>query len=187
MDFSTLARSIAEANPDFVGFDGFNPEAALFYRQLRDAGYRGLFGGGDAAASVATFILPVGETLAEGVYFTGCPVKLADGFVADFTRIHGSAPDSSAFVAHVADATHMLLDAALAVAVRQPDGSLTIDPVKLRDQVRATALTDGLSGPVAFDQNGDRASAAFELGLRAKDLGLTACQVQDGDLVIGFP
>jgi len=64
VDFSTWPGD-RRRQPGFVGFDGFNPEAALFYRQLRDAGYRGLFGGGDAAASVATFILPVGEPLAE--------------------------------------------------------------------------------------------------------------------------
>jgi len=65
------------------------------------------------------------------VYFTGCPVKLADGFVADFTRV-----TECARLLRIRrsrrDATHVLLDAALAVAVRQPDGSLAIDPVKLR-------------------------------------------------------
>ena len=38
VDFGELVAEIAEQNPDFVGFAGFNPEAALFYGQLRDAG-----------------------------------------------------------------------------------------------------------------------------------------------------
>ena len=56
VDFSELAKKIAQDNPDFVGFGGFNPQAVLLYRQLRDAGYKGPFGAGDAAASVSTFV-----------------------------------------------------------------------------------------------------------------------------------
>ena len=61
VDFSDLAAKIASANPDFVGFAGFNPEAVLLYRQLRDAGYTGPFGSVDAAASVSEFVEPLGE------------------------------------------------------------------------------------------------------------------------------
>ena len=60
VDFTPLAQEIASANPEFVGFAGFNPEAALFYRQLRDAGYEADLGAGDVAGLVfATLIGPV--------------------------------------------------------------------------------------------------------------------------------
>ena len=42
--FGGLVANIAAANPGSVGFLGFNPQAALYYRQLSDAGYAGLFG-----------------------------------------------------------------------------------------------------------------------------------------------
>ena len=70
-DFSALAAAIADANPDFVGFAGYNPEAALLYRQLRDAGYTGMYGSVDAAASVGEFVEPLGK-ITEGVLFAGC-------------------------------------------------------------------------------------------------------------------
>jgi branched-chain amino acid transport system substrate-binding protein len=186
VDFGELAAKVAEKNPDFVGFAGFNPEAALFYRQLRDAGYTGPFGAGDAAASERDFVRPVGSELAEGVYFAGCSLELPDEFVNMFRRLHGSEP-TAAFVAHYADAATILLTAVAKVAKPRPDGSLTIDPAALRLAVRSAALSDGLSGHVAFDRNGDRVSNASAVEERALDLGLAACQVKSGRLSVVFP
>ena len=185
--FSKLAEGITRVNPGFVGFGGFNPEAVLLYRQLRDAGYRGPFGAGDAAASVLTFVDPVGAEAAEGVYFVGCSPSLPDDFRADFKKIHGSEPQASAFTAQYADATTILLDAVAEVAEEQSDGSLLVDPVQLRDAVRATIRMDGVSGHIRFDDYGDRTSSASDLTEQAGDLGLAACQVQGGKLVQLFP
>ncbi len=195
VDFSQLAAKIVSENPDLVGFAGFNPEAALLYRQLRDAGYTGIFGSVDAAASVPSFVEPVGSA-AEGVLFAGCSLTLPDDFVADFEDVHGGRPEASAFVAQDVDAVTILLDAVAQVAVEQPDGSLTIDPAALRDAVRATSLEGGLSGSFAFDENGDRIprqgdvlSKVVDEALSTGDidifvdLGLVPCQVQDGKLV----
>jgi len=195
VDFSQLAAKIVSENPDLVGFAGFNPEAALLYRQLRDAGYKGIFGSVDAAASIPSFVQPVGP-LADGVIFAGCALTLPQDFVADFRRVHGHAPDASAFVAQDADAATVLLNAVAQVAVEQPDGSLTLDPAALRDAVRASSLQGGLSGSFAFDEHGDRvpskganlsqvvdeALASGDINIFV-DLGLVPCQVQDGKLV----
>jgi len=194
-DFSQLTAKIVAADPDLVGFAGFNPEAALLYRQLRDAGYSGIFGSVDAAASVPSFVEPVGSA-AEGVLFSGCSLTLPDDFVAEFQDVHGHTPEASAFVAQDADAVTILLDAVAQVAAEQPDGSLTIDPAALRDAVRATSLEGGLSGSFTFDENGDRIprpgddlSQVVDEALRSGDinifvdLGLVPCQVQDGKLV----
>ena len=186
VDFSDVVAEVAGANPDFVGFAGFNPEAALFYRQLRDAGYAGPFGAGDAAASVREFVQPVGPELAEGVYFAGCSPDLPEDFVAGFRRVHGSDP-TAAFVAHHADAAMILLSAVAEVAVRQPDGSLEIDPGALRLAVRSAGLSEGFSGRVTFDEKGDRVTDATEIEERALDLGLAACQVMSGRLTVVFP
>lgn len=187
VDFSELAKKIAQDNPDFVGFGGFNPQAVLLYRQLRDAGYKGPFGGGDAAASVSTFVDPVGAASAEGVYFVGCPLTLPADFLRDFEKVHGGQPVASAFTAQYADATTVLLDAIAGAAKEQDDGSLTVDPAGLRKNVSQTRLMDGISGRIAFDANGDRSSDATDLAERARDLGLAACQVQNGKLVNLFP
>ncbi len=195
VEYTDLAEKITRDNPDVVAFAGFNPEAALFYEQLRDAGYEGPFGAGDAAASIPNFVELVGEE-AEGVVFAGCSLELPEDFRADFEEIHGGEPGASAFVAQYADAATVLLDAIAATAEAQPDGSLSIDPEELRDSVAAADLPDGLSGPVAFDADGDRVpapgdeleqvvadAAAAEDAAVFQKLGLVPCFVQDGQLV----
>ena len=181
IDFSELTERIARAPPDAVGYAGFNPDAALFYRQLRDAGYRGAFGAFDAAASRSEFVAPLGE-IAEGVYFAGCAIELPEDVRNDFAEIHGS-PTAAAFNGQYADATRALLDAVAETARRGADGSLTIDREGLRDAVRATAIGDGLTGAIRFDARGDRASARTDPGDRAADLGLSGCRVEDSELV----
>jgi branched-chain amino acid transport system substrate-binding protein len=187
VDFSALAKEIADARPGFVGFGGFNPETVLLYRQLRDAGYTGSFGAGDAAASVSTFIEPVGAEAAQGVYFVGCPLTLPDAFLEDFKKVHGSAPEASAFTAQYADAATILLDAVSGVAKKQDDGSLVIDPKGLRDAVQQTRLLAGVSGHLAFDGYGDRVGEGGDLAEQARDLGLAACVVDNGAFTNLFP
>ena len=193
VDFSALAEEIVQDNADFVGFAGFNPEAALLYRQIRDAGYTGVFGAGDGAASVTGFVEPVGEA-AEGVLFAGCTLRLPKAFLDDFVELHGYEPTAS-FPAQYADAATILLNAVAAVAEEQADGSLVIEPNKLRDKLRGTA-TAGISGSIGFNENGDRLppgvpdldtfvddALANEDASAYLDLGLVPCQVQNGQLV----
>ena len=195
VDFGPAVSEILSSDPDFVAFAGFNPEAALLYRQLRDAGFDGIFGAGDGAASVTGFIEPVGAAEAEGVLFSGCTLPLPKAFLDDFAELHGYEPTAS-FPAQYADAATILLSAVAAVAEEQADGSLVIEPKKLRDKIRGTA-TSGISGSIGFDENGDRLppgvnsledfvdKALADLDASAYlDLGLVPCQVQDGKLVI---
>jgi branched-chain amino acid transport system substrate-binding protein len=200
VDYSEIAAEIANDNPDIVGFAGFNPEAALFYEQLRDAGYEGEFGATDAAASVENFIQPVGADKAEGVAFVGCALELPDDFLDDFSAVHGEEPAASAFVAQAADAATILLDAVAQVAQAEDGGSLAIDPGELRDAVAGAHLADGLSGSVAFDSDGDRVPApgdeleavvaeavAAQNGAIFPTLGLVPCVVHNGRLVNSIP
>ena len=178
VDFSDLTARIASANPDVVIFEGYNPEGALLCRQLRDAGYDGPFVAGDAVASGPNFIEPLGEQ-AEGVVFAGCMPALPEEFLADYVEIVGHEPDT-AFVAHVADAAYILLDAVAEVAVVQQDGSLVIDPLELREAVSNPSLLVGVSGIIAFDENGDRVGDA-------ETIGLYMCEVENGEFVLLSP
>jgi branched-chain amino acid transport system substrate-binding protein len=172
VDFSDLAGRIASDNPDVVIFEGFNPEGALLYRQLRDAGYGGPFMGSDAAVSVADFIEPLGE-LSEGAVFAGCSRELPEEFLDDYVDIVGREP-TTPFPAQYADAATILLDAVAEVAAEQADGSLVIEPLELRDAVKNPKLLVGLSGAIAFDGNGDRL---------AESSGLAMCEVEGGEFV----
>ncbi len=173
VDFSELAARIAADNPDVVIFEGFNPEGALLYRQIRDAGYEGPFVGGDGMASVPDFIGPLGDD-AEGVVFAGCSPTLIKDFRDKYIELIGHAP-TTAFPAYYADAAHILLDAVAQVAVEE-GGSLVIDPLDLRDAVSNPKLLVGRSGLIAFDENGDRVG-------NAETVGLAMCEVKDGEFV----
>jgi branched-chain amino acid transport system substrate-binding protein len=172
VDFSELAAQIAADNPDVVIFEGFNPEGAHLYGQLRDAGYSGPFIGSDGTLSVSDFIEPLGN-LAEGVVFAGCSLTLPEDFLADYVDIVGDEP-TTAFPAQYADAATILLDAVAEVAQEQPDGSLVIDPLELRGAVSMPKLLAGISGAIAFDENGDRL---------AESSGLVMCEVEGGQFV----
>ena len=174
VDFSELAAQVAADDPEVVIFEGFNPEGALLYRQLRDAGYGGTFLSGDGVAVTSDFIEPLGE-LAEGAVFAGCSLTLPDEFLLDYVEIIGSEP-VTAFPAHLADATTVLLDAVAQVAEEGEDGSLVIDPLELRDAVSASTILLGVSGAIAFDENGDRVGDGATVGL-------TMCKVEDGRFV----
>jgi branched-chain amino acid transport system substrate-binding protein len=154
VDFSQLAAQIAADNPDVVIFEGYNPEGALLYRQLRDAGY--------------------GEP-AEGVVIAGGIPMLPEEFLADYVEIVGHAP-TTPFAGHLADAVHILLDAVAEVAIEQEDGSLVIAPLELREAVSNPKLLVGISGIIAFDENGDRVG-------NAETIGLAMCEIKDGEFV----
>jgi len=173
VDFSELAARVAADNPDVVIFEGFNPEGALLYRQLRDAGYSGPFVSSDGVASVSDFIVPLGE-LADGAVFSGSIPILPEEFLADYLDIRGHEP-TTPFAGHQADAVHILLDAVAQAAVEQ-GGSLVIDPMELRDAVSNPRLLVGLSGIIAFDENGDRVG-------NAETIGLVMSEVKDGEFV----
>jgi ABC-type branched-subunit amino acid transport system substrate-binding protein len=190
VDFSELAAEIARADPDVVIFAGFNPEAGLLLRQLRDAGWGGSYATGDGVCGGpgCDFLVNLGA-LAEGVAFSGCTPPLPTTFVEDFEAVHdASDPDdehgrpTASFVAHYADAVTILLDAVAAVAVRTEDGSLRVNPTLLRGVVAAARVGGGLSGDVAFDSSGDRRLMGEVSGLEhvARELGLVPCFVENG-------
>jgi len=174
VDFSELAARIADGSPDAVLFEGFNPEGALFYRQIRDAGYDGPFLSGDAVASVPNFVEPLGEQ-SEGVIFAGSMPPLSDQLIEDYVQIVGHEPETP-FAAHAIDAVYILLDAVVEVT-KQQGGSLVIDPMEFRDAVQNPKLIDGLSGTIAFDENGDRIGDADAIGLK---MG----RVENGEIVL---
>ncbi len=177
VDFSELAAQITSDNPDAVIFEGFNPEGALLYRQLRDAGYAGPFISGDAVASVPNFVEPLGDQ-AEGVVFAGVMPPLPNELIEDYIDIVKHEP-TTPFAAHAIDAVYILLDAVVEVSEVQ-DGSLVIDPLKFREAVRNPQLLVGLSGIIAFDENGDRVG-------NAETIGLKMGEVRNGEIALISP
>ena len=170
VDFSELVAQIAADDPDAVIFEGYNPEGALFYRQLRDTGYNGPFISGDAVASVPNFVEPLGNQT-EGVVFAGVLPPLPEELLEDYAEIVGHEP-STPFAAHA-------IDAVVQVGEVQ-GGSLVIDPIEYREAVKNPQLLVGLSGIIAFDENGDRVG-------NAETIGLKMGEVRNGEIALISP
>jgi branched-chain amino acid transport system substrate-binding protein len=173
VNFSAVVEQIRATASDAVIYEGFNPDGALLLRQLRDAGYAGLFITGDGVVSQSAFLDVLGDR-AEGAILTGCPETLSADFRDLWEDGGGGAVPIISLVGNTADAAYILIDAVAQVAELQPDGSLIINPSELRDAVANTNVTGWASGhPIAFDSQGDRIGQGV-------DAGLVACEVRNG-------
>jgi branched-chain amino acid transport system substrate-binding protein len=172
-DFSTLAREVRVAAPDVMVFQGVNPEGALIVRALRAELYGGLFMGPDGLLSVRDF-LNVAQAAATDAIITGAVMPEA-AFSERFFQRFNRQP-ATPFVLQAHDSTTALLRALDATGATDTSGSLAIDRERLRETLRTQAFA-GLTGEVAFDENGDRR------GESAGALGLTVYRVGMGQFV----
>ncbi len=170
VDFTSVVSTILAGNPEAVYFGGMDAEGALLVKQLRDAGFEGIFFGPDGIKSKPTFVDGSGGA-AEGAYMTFGAVGGATGydqFEADFTAAYGA---PVAYGPGSYDAAMIILNAAKAVAVVDDNGNLVIDRKALVDQVRATPYS-GITGALEFTDTGDLSKVS-----------ITVFQVVDGEIV----
>lgn len=168
-DYRVLARQVAAADPDSVVFEGFDPEGATLLRDLRAEGYDGQFMGPDSLLSLNAFVVPAGEA-AEGAIVTSGRVPdqaFADRFAQQFGR-----QPSTPFVLQAYDATKALIEG-LKALLETEAAETRLDRRELAEAVRAVTLF-GLTGPVSFDEQGDRA------GEDAAEQGLAIYRVNGG-------
>lgn len=168
-DYRVLARQVAAADPDSVVFQGFEPEGAILLRDLRTEGYEGQFVGPDSLLSLNAFVVPAGEA-AEGAIVTAGRVP-DQAFADRFTEQFGRQP-STPFVLQAYDATRALIGA-LEAQLKADPAETNIDRRDLAQAVRGITLF-GLTGPVSFDEQGDRA------GDDAAEQGLAIYRVNGG-------
>jgi branched-chain amino acid transport system substrate-binding protein len=167
--FDTFARQVLTGDPDLVVFQGLDPEGALLLRDLREAGYDGDFIGPDSLFNARDFVGTGGEAT-EAAVLTAGPVA-DQAFVDRFQARFGRVPATS-FVLQAYDATRALLEAVAEIAGEEA-GSLSLDPSALAAALRERSAT-GLTGTVAFDENGDRA------GTSPREAGLAIYRVTNG-------
>jgi len=157
-DFSAVVSKIKPLAPDVIAFGGFIAEGALLVKQIREAGIQAAFMGADGIDD-DKFVESAGGK-AEGVYISnGQALKGAtyEAFAQKWRQRFNSEPGT--FTPQAYDAAMILLNAVEKVAVKNPDGSLSIGKKALRDAVRATKM-EGASGAIEFEANGDRKVAA---------------------------
>jgi branched-chain amino acid transport system substrate-binding protein len=133
----------------------FDPEAAAFINQLRDAGFAGDYLAGDGVIT-EQFLTLSGDN-AEGAYlskpapFEETPELLQ--FQEDYLEYAGFPWDDQPYSAQTYDAYTAIFNALTEVA-EVVDGNLEIDLDALNDAIHEQDF-DGLSGHIGFDANGD--------------------------------
>ena len=156
-----LVRELQALAPDALFFGGFDREAGPLLRQMRQQGLDARFIVGDGACTPdLVSYWAVGEAADEQVL---CPLPAGvrgldsaamAAFAADYQAQFGNpAPDF--YGAYAYDAVMVLADALLRA------GSAA--PAQLLRALAQTRDFPGLTGPIGFDERGDRVGAAVSL------------------------
>jgi branched-chain amino acid transport system substrate-binding protein len=158
-DFAVSLTKIKAVNPDVIVFTGYYPQAGLLLRQKRDLGLQVPMIGGDATNNTALIEI-AGKEAAAGYLFVSPPAlsdmntEAAKKLMVTFQEKFNAQP-SSVWAVLAGDAFQVLVEAAKAVG---PDSEKMAQWLK-------TGLTgyQGLSGPIAFDESGDRQGEVYRL------------------------
>jgi branched-chain amino acid transport system substrate-binding protein len=153
-DFSPVLTKIKPSEPQLVYFGGMAAEGSLVVRQMRRIGIKGRFLSDDGCYTEKDFIEASGKA-AEGAYVTYAETPKAAMFDAWVKKFEAKYGKRQTFSPQAYDAVKILMMAVEKVAQKKDDGSLVIGKKALRDAVAATKY-DGVTGSIAFDQQGDR-------------------------------
>ncbi len=148
VDFSALVTKIKKAAPNAVYYAGAHTEGALLTKQMKQAGLNVPVMGGDMLYT-PEYIKIAGADNAEGDMATALGLPLEQQpkgveFAKKYEEKYGKAPE--AYDSYAYDAARIIIQAALQVGA---------DRSAVADAIRAGTLTDGVTGTVAFDANGD--------------------------------
>jgi branched-chain amino acid transport system substrate-binding protein len=179
-DFNALVTKIKDANPEMIYYGGIYNAGALLAKQASDAGIKGPLMGGDGLFD-AEYINLAGAEQAEGDYCTsvGLPIdKLPNGqaFI-DAYKAEYPNDEIAAYDAYAYDATNLIINAILKTATEQ--GADKVTSPTGRDAIIAAVAatsTDGVTGAIAFDQNGDTTNKAIT-GYQVKSGAWTAVAI----------
>lgn len=146
-DFRPWLELLADIRPDVVFVPGYARDSAIIIKQARSMGVGALFLGGDGWLEKMYEFAPLAIV---GSYFTahwhaGMPDPLSRDFVSRYSLAHEARPQSLAALTY--DSVH-LLAAAMGRAA-------SADRRAIREALAATRDFSGVTGPLAFDGNGD--------------------------------
>lgn len=177
-DYRSTLTKVAATNPDGIFFGGFWPEAATLVTQKNEVGLdKAVFMSDDGSKD--SKYPETAAKAAEGSYISfGSATKGStyDDFVKSYVAAGGKESDI-VYSPQTYDAVHVIAEALKKVAKTDADGNLVIGRKALADAVRAVNM-EGVTGPIAFDETGDRPPAASNVAIY---------QVKDGAFVQVYP
>jgi branched-chain amino acid transport system substrate-binding protein len=93
-DWTSVVAKVKAAGANVVIYGGYTPQAAPFFKALRDGGYKGILASGDGT-NTSDFVDLAGKSTAEGVRLTAADVPFASILskkqLADFKKVTGVA------------------------------------------------------------------------------------------------
>lgn len=158
-NFQPLILQMRGLNPDLVYFGGIYDQAGVLLKQMRERRIDAIFMGPDGLESSA--FIDIAQSAAAGVYYTTVagPVEkypAAKQFADTFAARFGRAPEAFALYAY--DAARVVL-AGIEAAIAKNEGRRPTR-AQVAEAVRAVHL-DGITGPISFNENGDRTTADY--------------------------
>jgi len=156
-DYLTELGQVRDSNPDVVLCVSYADDGIIIFKQALEMGLDSIaWLGCDGNYGSGLFVDPrsaefMWKAIAAGTRTVGFGTAY-DDFVANYTAKYGAAPEI------YCDTTY---DAVWAAA-KAIEAAGAYDGAAIRDALAALSF-EGASGPISFDEKGDRASGAFEL------------------------
>jgi branched-chain amino acid transport system substrate-binding protein len=140
-DFSATVTAVTGSGADAIFYGGYYAEAGLLCKQLRQAGFKGLFMSGDGSEDPA-FVKAAGAA-ANGAILSAPAGPAPADFNAKYKTVNGA--DSGLYSSQSYDATNIILAGIDAGKTSHQD---------MNDFI-GSYTGNGVSGPIAFDSKGD--------------------------------
>ncbi|WP_336367476.1 branched-chain amino acid ABC transporter substrate-binding protein [Marinobacter sp. C2H3] len=156
-DYRSVLTSIKSENPDVIYFSGYYSDGGLIRAQQEALGIKADFVGGDANQNVKFGEL-AGKA-AEGAVIINVPAPEnlpypeAKSFLSDYNAAYGENPPSI-FTLTNADGMR-----AIVKAVQE---TKSFEPSDVADYLHSLRDFPGFTGPLGFDDNGERLGSAFQ-------------------------
>ncbi len=141
-DFSATVTKVTGSGADAVFYGGYYAEAGLLVKQLRQAGYKGLFMSGDGSED-PHFVSTAGAQAADGAILSAPAGPAPASFNAKYKAVNHS--DSGLYSTQAYDATNIILAGLDAGKTSHSDLNSFI----------GSYTGTGVSGPISFDSKGD--------------------------------
>ena len=153
-DFHAILTNVKARQPDLVFYGGMDAQAGPMVAQMRALAVKSKFLGGDGAQSTE-FIKLAGKA-AEGVFASspGLPLDKMPGGKGFSERFGAKYGQIQIYAPYAYDATMTLLE-----AMQKANST---DPAKYLPELARTSR-QGITGPIAFDENGDLKSGPITL------------------------
>jgi len=162
INFGSLIERIKARDPDLVYFGGIYDQAGVFFKEARGAGIRAAFVGPDGMDS--SDLAKIAGQSVVGLHYTTTagPVNVypeAREFAREFRNRFRKEPEP--YAAEAYDATMVGLRA-LELAIQEAGGR---KPTRRQVSVTIRQLPQmqGITGPISFDEKGDRMRARYHV------------------------